>query len=118
MTNGSAKPTPPDGLPDAVAAELAALNPEQLRNAIVHAQELLRSQEEGSSPVEPGAGEDVLRVAEHDGYTEVVKRVTCADGCDECPHGPYLYHVTEEARPDGRTHDHWSFIGSVAADAE
>lgn len=118
MTNGSAKPTPPDGLPDAVAAELADLSPEQLRNAIVHAQELLRSQEERSPPVEPGPGEDVLRVTEHDGYTEIVKRVTCADGCDECPHGPYLYHVTEEPRPDGRTHDHWSFIGSVAADPE
>lgn len=118
MTDGSAEPTPPDGLPDAVATELADLSSEELRNAIVHAQELLRSRNERSSPVEPGAGEDVLRVTDREGYTEVVKRVTCADGCDKCPHGPYLYHVTEESRPDGRTHDHWSFIGPVAADAE
>lgn len=35
-------------------------------------------------------------MTEHDGYTEMAKRQPCADGCPDCPHGTYLYHVREE----------------------
>lgn len=118
MADSSAGPTPPEKLPEDIAAELARLSGEGLRNAIIHAQELLRSRDETSSPVDPDPGEDVLRLTEHDGYTEVVTRVTCADSCDDCPHGPYLYHVTEEPRPEGGTHEHWSFVGQVSVDEE
>lgn len=116
MTGSSEGPTSPEGLPEGVAAELARLTDEELRNAIIHAQELLRAHDETSSPAEPGAGDDLLRSTEHEGYTEVVTQVTCADTCDDCPHGPYLYHVTEEPRPEGGTHEHWSFIGQVSVD--
>ena len=118
MTESPDGPTPPEGLPDDVAAELNRLTGEELRNAIIHAQELLQFREERPSPIVAGPGEDILRSTEHDGYTEVVKQITCADGCDDCPHGPYLYHVTEEPRPEGGTHEHWSFIGPVSADDE
>jgi hypothetical protein len=106
-------PTPPEGLPDEVVATLTDLPPEQLRLAIVHAQELLQINDETGPPIEPGPDEDILRMEERDGYTEVVKRVPCAAGCDDCPHGPYIYHVTEEPRPEGGTHVHWSFIGRI-----
>jgi len=112
----SDSPTPPEGLPDQLVADLDELSADGLRKAIIYAQELLRAQEEPDSPVDPGPGEDILRVTEYDGYTEVVKQFRCTDGCDECPHGPYLYHVTEEVHPSGDTHTKWSLIGKVETD--
>lgn len=114
---GSDRPTPPEGLPDRLVADLAQLSAADLRKAVIYAQELLRAQEAHDSPVDPGPGEDVLRVTEDDGYTEVVKQFRCSEGCDECPHGPYLYHVREETHPSGETHTKWSFIGAVEDDA-
>lgn len=114
MSQDSDAPTPPDGLPDSTVAELNDLSPENLRKTIVHARELLQLEKEYPSPVKPTPGEDVIRVAEHDAYTEVVKTVSCNEGCRDCPHGPYLYHVSEEQRPEGGSHTHWRFIGEVA----
>jgi hypothetical protein len=113
MTDSSADPTPPDGLPDGVAAELTHLSPDQLRNVIVYAQELLQAGEETGPPIEAGPNEDILRMDEQDGYTEVVKQTRCGEGCEDCPHGPYLYHVTRERLPDDSENIHWTFIGRV-----
>lgn len=113
MTDSEDRPTPPDGLPENLATELNQLTPEELRNLIIYAEEVLQFHGKTGPPVEPGPGEDILRATEHDGYTEVIKEVECAEGCADCPHGPYLYHVTEEPRPEGDTHYHWSFIGTV-----
>lgn len=118
MPSSTEEPTPPEGLPDRLAVELGEASPEELRTAIVHARELLRFREERELPIEPEPGEDVVRVTEHEGYTEVVKRHRCEEGCEECPHGPYLYHVTEEPQPDGEPKVHWSFIGEVNADGD
>lgn len=118
MTNNSTEPTPPDGLPPEVATTLSQLSPEELRSTIVHAQELLRSEDEATPLVEPQSGEDIIRVTEQEGYTEVVKQFTCSDECDNCPYGPYLFHVTEEARPEGGVDTHWKFIGKITPDPE
>ena len=118
MAGSNDAPTPPDGLPDRIAVDLKELSPVELRATIVHAQELLRFHEETDLPIEPEPGDDILRITEHDGYTEVVKQTRCADGCTDCPHGPYLYHVTEEPRPDGSHAPHWSFVGAVRTDDE
>jgi hypothetical protein len=111
-------PTPPEGLPDTVVAELTELSSESLRNTIVHARELLQHREKHTLEIEPHPGEDILRVHEHEGYTEVLKMVPCGEGCDDCPHGPYLYHVKEESRPEGGTHTHWTFIGEVTVEED
>ena len=116
MTDSSERPTPPEGLPATLVDALTDSEPEELRKAIVHAQELLHYHQETELPVDAAAGDDILRVTEHDGYTEVVKQYSCAEGCDDCPHGPYLYHVTEEPLPDGTRKTHWSFMGRVNAD--
>lgn len=113
MTDIAERPTPPEGLPPKLVTELRECAPGELRKAIVHAQELLHFHGEAELPIDPEDSDDILRVAEHDGYTEVVKQFRCADGCDDCPHGPYLYHVTEEPHPDGTTKVHWSFMGTV-----
>lgn len=113
MNSEGDEPTPPAGLPEHVSTALADLDPGELRKTIVHAQELLHAAEETDLPIEPGSEEDIIRTTEHDEYTEVVKTVTCAEGCADCPHGPYLYHVTEEPRPEGGEHTHWRFMGKV-----
>ena len=118
MTGSSDAPTPPEGIPDHLAGELNELTPEELRNTIIHAQELLQFQEEKGSPIEPGPGEDIIRATEHEEYIEVVKQYSCAEGCEDCPHGPFLYHVREETRPEGGTHFHWTFMGKVIPDDE
>lgn len=118
MTDPSVNPTPPEGLPDELVTYLHELSAEELRKTVIHAQELLLSKDETDDPIHPHPNEDIIRVTEHEGYTEVVKQFTCAEGCEDCPHGPYLYHVTEEPRPDGSTHTHWSFIGRVKPDDE
>jgi len=118
MTDASNPPTPPEGLSDSLAAELAELTPEELRNAIIHARELLQSHEERESPVEPDPGDDIIRATDKGGYTEVVKQFYCGDGCDDCPHGPYLYHVREEDHPEGGTHSHWTFVGEVGPEED
>lgn len=118
MAGPSNEPTPPEGVPAQVAGDLADLTPEELRNAIIYAQELLQFHDETASPVEPGPNEDILRMTEREGYTEVVKRAACASGCDDCPHGPYLYHVKEESRPEGGTKVRWTFVGVLHAGEE
>ncbi|EMA68942.1 hypothetical protein C461_04907 [Halorubrum aidingense JCM 13560] len=113
MADISERPTPPEGLPPKLVDALTDCTPEELRKAIVHAQELLHFHGEAALPVDPEAGDDILRVTEHEEYTAVVKQFRCADGCDDCPHGPYLYHVTEEPQPDGNHKVHWTFMGTV-----
>ncbi|MFC5972038.1 hypothetical protein ACFPYI_11925 [Halomarina salina] len=66
-----------------------------------------------STHLEPQPGEEFVEVTEREAYTEVVKREPCAEGCSDCPHGPFLYHVTEERHPDGTTHLHWASLGPV-----
>jgi hypothetical protein len=106
-------PTPPERLPDDVTATVQELDAQNLRRTIIYAQELLRATDTAVTEIETTPNEDILRTTDRDGYTEVVKQVRCADGCEECPHGPYLYHVTSETRPEGGTHTHWKFIGHV-----
>ncbi|WP_128904596.1 hypothetical protein [Halorubrum amylolyticum] len=113
MTDPSRTPEPPEGLSDRIAADLEESPPDELRNAIVFAQELLQFHETTEFPIDPEPGDNILRVTEHEGYTAVVKQHFCEEDCDDCPHGPYLYHVTDEPLPDGTHEVHWSFVGRV-----
>ena len=105
-------------MPDQLIADLADLTPDELRKTIIHAQEPLQSHEETEYPIDLEPGDDILRVIEYGGYTEVVKQVYCHDGCDNRPHGPFLYHVTEEPQLEGGTRTHWSFIREAKIDEE
>lgn len=116
MPRDPEKPTPPEGLPEHLGSDLSNLNTAELHKAIIYAQELLNFRDEDPSPFEPNPGDDILRVTEHEGYTEVVKEVYCGEDCRDCPHGPYLYHVTQERHPDGTETPYWRFIGEVQAD--
>jgi hypothetical protein len=116
MPSPADEPTPPEGVPDRVATELPQLTPEELRNTVIYAQELLQFHDETASPIEPGPTEDIIRATERDGYIEVVKLASCAQGCADCPHGPYLYHVKEESRPEGGTKARWMFLGEIYPD--
>lgn len=118
MTDASVDPTPPDGLPDHIVSELTQLSAEELRKTIIHAQELLHVREERDPLVEPAPGEDIVSITEHEGYTEVVKKEPCYEDCDDCPHGPYLYHVKDQETPEGDTQTLWTLIGEVHSDEE
>ena len=118
MNDAPNTPTPPEGVPERVVSELNDLSPEELRKTIIHAQELLNFQDESPSSIEPRSGDDIIRVIEYDDYTEVVKQVYCGNTCDNCPHGPYIYHVTRESHPDGSETEYWRFVGDVQLDDE
>lgn len=106
-------PRPPEDLSGDARALLDGMDRHELRQAVVYAQELLAERGDHPLELEPLPGEEFVRVTERDGHTEVVKRQPCADGCDACPHGPYLYHVRRETHPEGGDHLHWTLIGRV-----
>lgn len=114
MMSGSTDPAePPAGVPSDLADDLADLSDGQLRLVAEYIQDLLDSDQPVSARIEAQADEELVRVTEHDTYTAVVKRQNCDRNCDDCPHGPYLYHVTETRGPDGETELQWSYIGRV-----
>ncbi len=102
-------------VPNDLAEALSRLDESELRTVISYARSLLPRTPTVKELLEEGEGEEILEVEEQDGYTKVVKRQPCADGCEECPHGPYLYHVRVEKYPetDGKASLHWEFIGPV-----
>lgn len=109
-------PSPPADLPEGVVSELQRLDVHELREAIVYAQELLQFHHESTDQIEPAPGEEIVELTEHDGYTKVVKREPCGNDCDDCPHGPYVYHVTRECHPDGEERNHWTLIGQTVSE--
>jgi hypothetical protein len=98
--------SPPEDLPADLTAALAAHadDPHLLRETIIYAQELLNHLHEPSSEIEPLDGEEILHIAEHTGYTEVVKRT-------QGDHDAYVYHVVPEHHIGGETHLHWTLLG-------
>src|SRR6056297_1084016 len=96
-------PTPPTDLPEDLVSTLRGRSTHDLRETIIYAQELLRSRREPIDQIEPAPGEEIVELTEYPGYTEVVKRQPCGHDCERCPHGPYVYHVTRERNPDGKT---------------
>ncbi|NEU57856.1 hypothetical protein [Halorussus sp. MSC15.2] len=106
---------PDSSLSDDLAERLSDLTESELRAVISHAESLLPRPPTVADLLEARPGEEILDVEERDGYTKVVKRQPCAQGCEECPHGPYLYHVRVEKHPeDGEGPSlHWQFLGPV-----
>ncbi|RDI71612.1 hypothetical protein [Halopelagius longus] len=101
-------------LPDGLVAELEGLQLHQLREVVHYAQGRIRElQAPLSDKIEAAPGEEILATEERPEYTEVIKSEPCGEECSDCPHGPYLYHVYEEVKPDGRTSLHWVFLGRV-----
>lgn len=113
--SGESQSEPPSAVPDDLAARLVELDPDELRSVISYAESLLPPMPTPASLVEERRGEQILEVNEQDGYTEVIKKQPCAEGCDDCPHGPYLYRV--RARPpvdsDSEPTLRWDFLGLV-----
>lgn len=102
----------PDEVPAGLVAGLQDLDESELRAVIDYARARIdQLHPTVTDRIEEGPGEELLSVEDRGAYTEVVKRQPCPAGCSDCPHGPYLYHVTEERRSDGTTHLHWSYVG-------
>ncbi|WP_254536527.1 hypothetical protein [Halomarina litorea] len=113
MTNEAGSPTESTPVSTEITERLAELDEGQLRQTAEYIQDLLDSKYSVSSQIEAEEGEELVHVTEHDGYTAVVKQQPCTTGCEDCPHGPYLYHVRRETGPEGNESLHWSYIGPV-----
>lgn len=107
---------PPPAVPDDVAARLADLDAAALRATLAYGRRLLADRETNpADEIDARSGERLVSVERHDGYAVVVKAQPCAEGCEHCPHGPYVYHVTR--RPgEGDTTLDWTFIGRYEGD--
>jgi hypothetical protein len=107
-------PDPPEVLPTGLVQELQNLSDHELREVISYSGDLIEyHDEELISEIDADDEEEIVRVEERDGYTEVVKRVPCGENCEECPHGPYLYHVRPIPEQEGDDHLQWQFIGRI-----
>ncbi|WP_267643446.1 hypothetical protein [Haloarchaeobius amylolyticus] len=112
MDSDAPLPEPPRDLPDDVvdALQAHADDPHVVRESVIYAQELLNRLHEDSSEIVPQGDEEILRITERPGYTEVVKR-NHPDSEDA-----YLYFVTREPHPEGDDHLRWRVVGQVDVD--
>lgn len=111
--------TPPPALSDELALQLEALDAAELRAVITYAQSLLPTEPASADLIDERPEEEILDITEHEGYTTVIKAQPCVDGCDDCPHGPYLYRVRAEIHPgDEEPTLHWDFLGRVTSTDE
>ena len=106
--------TQPD-LPEGVTDQLRRLDDDGLRGIIDYVHELLDEHQHHQleERVDEIPDEELVSVTEHEGYLEAVRGHRCAEGCSDCPHGAYLYHVRTSPRPSGALDVRWEFIGPV-----
>lgn len=115
MTDNNSEPNPPSSLPTDLIETLNQLDESELRAVIDYAQQRYEFVHPAiTDQIEAAPGEEIVQIEEQPTYTRVVKRQPCATGCDDCPHGPFLYHVHEETRPGGETKLRWRYLGSIA----
>jgi hypothetical protein len=114
MSDEDEAPTPAGDIPSTLVESIDQLDEQELRAVVEYAQERYQFVHSAlPERIEDESSGDIIQIEERDGYTEVVKWQECPTGCNECPHGPYLYHVSEEQLPNGETELHWSFLGTV-----
>lgn len=109
----NSEPTPPDELPLSIVEKLKEFDNQSLRATIGYGQALLSSRSDKTSAIEAKPGEEILSTEDKGTYISVIKLQNCTDGCEDCPHGPYLYHVTPEKNINHEENYHWTFIGKV-----
>lgn len=114
-TSSNSSRSSPSALSDDLVDHLSGLDDSELRDVISYAKSLLSRRPTVEDLLEERPDEEILEVEDGEGYTKVVKTHPCASGCDECPHGPYLYHVRVQPSPDdGESASlHWEFLGPV-----
>ncbi|MFY4814329.1 hypothetical protein ACOJIV_16730 [Haloarcula sp. AONF1] len=116
MEEENNQPKPPVDLPDHIVSVLEQASVHDLRESVIYAQELLQSHHEPTEQIEPLPGEEIVEIKGEGKRFTVLKREPCTDGCSDCPHGPYVYEVKREKRPNGETHFHWTFMGPYVGD--
>ncbi|GGK78393.1 MULTISPECIES: hypothetical protein [Haloarcula] len=115
MEEENTHPKPPVDLSDNIVSVLQDASVHDLRESVIYAQELLQHNHEPTEQIEPLPGEEIVEIKGEGKRFTVLKRQQCADNCPDCPHGPYVYEVTQEKQLNGETHFHWAFIGPYIA---
>lgn len=113
LYNAKQQPTPPDVLPPPVATGLSQLDDESVRAVLDYGQALLNARLDPSARIKASPNEEIVSIEDHGTHTTVIKRQDCTDGCDECPHGLYLYHVRSESDIPGDQGLHWAYTGEA-----
>ncbi|WP_157972542.1 hypothetical protein [Saliphagus sp. LR7] len=114
MTKKDTEPAPPNALPATLVEQIGQLDDTEIQALIDYAQERYKYTHQSlSDQIKADSGEKIVRIEEYPEYTLVVKRQPCGKDCDECPHGPFLYHVQEEPRPEGESKLLWRYLGEV-----
>ena len=105
----------PAGLPDDVADSLRDLDDHTLRETIGFIRGVLATHHHDhlEAAIESIPEDELVSVTEHDEYTEVVRRHPCPEGCADCPHEPYLYHVKSVPHLGEEDRLKWDLIGPV-----
>jgi hypothetical protein len=81
MTSNTKRTT----IPEPVAETVATADDATLREIVDFVQRELADRRRDRLDVEPKPGEELAEVSEERGYTRVVLRQPCAEGCEECP---------------------------------
>ncbi|MFA9502345.1 hypothetical protein NP511_13265 [Natrinema thermotolerans] len=107
---------PPETVPEEIAAVLEDSSDSQLREIINYAQRCLREQPPLTDTIEARNGEELVRIAEYDAYTNVV--VERPDETGEA-RGPFAYRVRWEPHinDEGGTY-RWHYLGRVYGGVE
>lgn len=106
-------------LPDELVAELSDLDRTALRSLRSFATaQLVGSRRSVEELLEPRPGEELVDVRESETLTLVRKTQPCLDGCDDCPHGPFLYAVRERTHDEREPTTDWCCLGAVRSPGE
>jgi len=102
---------PPQNIPEEISSTLRTSSDDQLREIIHFAQQLLRDQPPLTDAVEARAGEELVRVADHEAYTIAV--VERPDESGEA-RGSFAYRVKWEPNIDTLGGKYkWHYLGQV-----
>lgn len=108
--------SPASLLSEDLVRHLENLDADELRAVIAYVKSQLPPAPTVRELIEEQPGEEIHKIEEDIGYTRVVKSEPCVEGCIDCPHGPYLYHVhVEPSLKDGEYTLKWEFLGHVTS---
>jgi hypothetical protein len=102
---------PPDDIPTDVTEALEGFSDQELREVVHYAQQLLGEHPPLTDAIESRAGEEIVRVEDHDEYVIVVVRHPDETGKAR---GPFAYRVNWAPDIDGDEGKYrWHYLGKV-----
>lgn len=107
----SEMPSPPPSLPKYLYEGMQKQDSDTLEDVKQYADELIEYNEAALEEDDLADGDERVRGSKQgpDGWTWVSKEIPCGkkdDGCQSCPHGPYIYRVKRKGEKLK-----WDYVG-------